>query len=215
MGVGSETQQQQVDVRQGAVGTLGSGSGRELLAVVGGRGVGGGDLVRAGHRVHPVPRELQGGVPRVCRLHAVALRVRSGQEALVRPPHVDPRPVDQRCVLVVGDLSDHPCSHAPAGEHDRGLTTLVLGRLEHLERPPGRLRGEQFLVRVGHEPGFGPSAHAVPPSAASVDSSTASADSPVSSATSMALPSVTAVPGSSAERVVMRALPSPRVITSP
>ncbi len=112
--------------------------------------------------MHPRRVERDGVQQLGAGLDGVALRVAGGQEPLVAPPEVQPRPVDRVARRGGGDRGQQGVAVASAGEHHRGGAAGGLGVHDPGDQPGRGRLGHQLLVPVddqlrggrGHAPAF-------------------------------------------------------------
>ncbi|CAM5309829.1 hypothetical protein STANM309S_01099 [Streptomyces tanashiensis] len=148
MRVRADAQHQHVEGRHPAVvaGTRGRG---QLLRV---RRSGGVDVdvrpVRGRHGMHPRRVERHPVEQRSTGLGDVPLGVALGQEPLVAPPQVEPRPVDRVPRGRRTERREQAVAVAAAGQHDRGGATRGLGVHDPGDEPGRGGLGHQLLVAV-------------------------------------------------------------------
>ncbi len=97
---------------------------------------------------------------RLAGLLLVALRVVGGDEALVAPEELDPRPVHRVPCGTVPHLLQHGDAGAPAGEHERRPAAPGLRVGQCRDQPGGAGGGQHVRTGVDDDVGGGPVAGA-------------------------------------------------------
>ncbi len=151
-----DAEQQHVEGGGGDVRTRRGVFGKQLC--VGGRGrVGVGRVVRIAHREDPSRVQGQRVEQRRPCLAVVAVGRAEGNEPLVPPPHVDPRPVDRLDGRTAAHRPQRRHADTATGQHHRRGAAGGL-RVRQADNHPGGCRGGE-QVRVGVDDDLGRRAH--------------------------------------------------------